>query len=220
MDRAHGPAQHPAHLALGTVVGPWRVVAWAGRGVYGAVYNAVRVEEAHGIPVALKVALLPGDPRFALRPPAQMRPRRAWFAMAAASLSLAAWAWWVLPSKSMEKPAIVRRESASASQQDGSTMGLGDAASTASTVASPESPAQEAVAGDTPPEPQPGQIRPDAAGKCPHKRQVALNGACWAPLKEEREECEAASGQMFKDHCYVPVMLPGRPPPFSPANAP
>jgi hypothetical protein len=148
------------------------------------------------------------------------RPGRAWVAMAVASLSLAAWAWWALPSKSMEKPAIVRKEAASASQHEGGTTGLGDAASTASTVASPESAAQEALAGDTPPEPQPGQIRPDGQGRCPHKRQVALNGACWAPLKEEREECEAASGQMFKDRCYVPVMLPGRPPPFRPANTP
>jgi hypothetical protein len=140
--------------------------------------------------------------------------------MATASLSLFAWAWWAAPSKSREQPAVMRKEAASASQQDGGTTGLGDTASITSTVASPDSSAQEVLAEDTPPEPQPGQTRPDAAGRCPHKRQVALNGGCWAPLKVEREECEAASGQMFKDRCYVPVMPHGRPPPFSPANTP
>jgi serine/threonine protein kinase len=41
------------------------VESWAGRGVYGAVYRAVPVAEAHADPVALKVALFPDDPRFA-----------------------------------------------------------------------------------------------------------------------------------------------------------
>ena len=47
------------------MVGPWRVVAWAGCGVHGAVYHAVRVGEEHPAPVALKVALFAKDPRFA-----------------------------------------------------------------------------------------------------------------------------------------------------------
>ena len=65
MERAPTRVQHPALLSLGTCVGPWRVVAWAGRGIYGAVYQAVRVGEEHLAPVALKLALLPKDPRFA-----------------------------------------------------------------------------------------------------------------------------------------------------------
>ncbi|HYH95057.1 protein kinase domain-containing protein, partial [Hyalangium sp.] len=46
-------------------VGPWRVEGWAGRGVYGAVYQAVPAGAEHAIPVALKLALHPADPRFA-----------------------------------------------------------------------------------------------------------------------------------------------------------
>jgi serine/threonine protein kinase len=65
MKRSHDPAQHPAFLPLGTVVGPWRVVAWAGRGVHGAVYRAVPMEQEQADPVALKLALIPRDPRFA-----------------------------------------------------------------------------------------------------------------------------------------------------------
>ena len=56
---------NPAWLPPGTQVGAWRVVGWAGRGVYGAVYRAVPMGEAHAPEVALKIALLPEDPRFA-----------------------------------------------------------------------------------------------------------------------------------------------------------
>jgi hypothetical protein len=35
MDREDVPAPHPANLRPGAVVGPFRVVGWSGRGVYG-----------------------------------------------------------------------------------------------------------------------------------------------------------------------------------------
>ncbi len=59
------PSLHPAHLPPGTQVGPWRVVAWAGQGIHGAVYRAVPLRSGHSAPVALKLALRPGDPRLA-----------------------------------------------------------------------------------------------------------------------------------------------------------
>jgi hypothetical protein len=59
------PSLHPAWLPVGTQVGPFRVVDWAGRGVHGAVYRAVRIGQEHLPPVALKLALLPEDPRCA-----------------------------------------------------------------------------------------------------------------------------------------------------------
>jgi len=59
------PSFHPALLPPGTQIGPWRVVDWAGQGVHGAVYRAVRIGQEHTPPVALKLALLPDDPRFA-----------------------------------------------------------------------------------------------------------------------------------------------------------
>ncbi|WP_164017111.1 serine/threonine protein kinase [Pyxidicoccus trucidator] len=55
---------YPAHLPPGTRVGPWRVLERRGWGTYGAVYRALGVEDMRG-PVALKVALHPGDGRFA-----------------------------------------------------------------------------------------------------------------------------------------------------------
>src|SRR5512140_2250053 len=65
MERAPPSLPHPAMLPPGTVVGSWRVVAWAGRGVYGAVYRAVPEHSELAPPVALKVAQHPADPRFA-----------------------------------------------------------------------------------------------------------------------------------------------------------
>jgi hypothetical protein len=52
-------------LPLNTVLGDWRVVAWAGCGVHGAVYRAVPAHDDRASPVALKLALRPADPRFA-----------------------------------------------------------------------------------------------------------------------------------------------------------
>src|SRR5262245_44810713 len=65
MERANAPAPYSALLPLGTMVGVWRVVAWQGGGVHGAVYRAVMVGQEDSAPVALKVALLPRDPQFA-----------------------------------------------------------------------------------------------------------------------------------------------------------
>ena len=55
---------NPARLPSGTSVGPWRVLARRGWGAYGAVYRAFGVGDGLG-PVALKLALHPGDARFA-----------------------------------------------------------------------------------------------------------------------------------------------------------
>src|SRR3954462_15971323 len=65
MERSSVPELHPALLPAGTVVGRWRVVAWAGRGVHGAVYRAVPVGQEQAPAVALKLALFPEDPRAA-----------------------------------------------------------------------------------------------------------------------------------------------------------
>jgi hypothetical protein len=90
--------------------------------------------------------------------------------------------------------------------------GLGEAAAATSTEDSPEPSAQEALAADTLPEPQPGQARPDTKGRCSHKLQAALNGGCWVETSLEQEKCEALSGHMYKGLCYVPVFPAGRRP--------
>jgi predicted Ser/Thr protein kinase len=64
MENERTEALHPSSLPLGTQVGPWRVVGWAGRGTYGAVYRAVRVGQEKRGSVALKLAVQAEDPRF------------------------------------------------------------------------------------------------------------------------------------------------------------
>ncbi len=54
----------PIALPAGTQVGTWRIIGTLGRGVYGTVYSAVSLEPGHSGPVALKLAIYPGDPRF------------------------------------------------------------------------------------------------------------------------------------------------------------
>jgi serine/threonine protein kinase len=64
MDPAPPPSAAPALLAPGTLLGPWRILALAGKGGHGEVYRAVRADDELARPVALKVARRPGDPRF------------------------------------------------------------------------------------------------------------------------------------------------------------
>jgi hypothetical protein len=151
------------------------------------------------------------------RPRAHARP---WLAMAAASLTLVTWAWWASPGTSEEKPSVVQTRADSASQEDGGTAGLGEAAPTAATEDSSDPSVREGMAEDSPPEPLPGQARPDTKNRCPQKRQVALNGVCWVRLEVEREECEGLGGYVFKKRCYLPIIPHQRPPTSSPTLKP
>jgi eukaryotic-like serine/threonine-protein kinase len=74
------------------------------------------------------------------------------------------------------------------------------------------------------PAPLPDQLRPDSQGRCPHRKQVALNGGCWWEIPLDRDTCEAAlsghMGIMFKNKCYMPVLRHGRQPSSSPPATP
>ncbi|MBN1210858.1 MAG: serine/threonine protein kinase, partial [Myxococcaceae bacterium] len=54
----------PDSLAPGEFVGPWRLEGGVGCGAYGMVYRARLAGHPESEPVALKLALLPEDPRF------------------------------------------------------------------------------------------------------------------------------------------------------------
>jgi serine/threonine protein kinase len=64
MQRPGAPELESTSFPVGTVVGPWRVEGWGGRGAYGAVYRAVRIGREEAGVVALKLAVHPEDPRF------------------------------------------------------------------------------------------------------------------------------------------------------------
>jgi hypothetical protein len=140
--------------------------------------------------------------------------------LAAAALAVVLWTWWIAPGAHLlENSSSARQEVAEAGQGDAGPTGLGEAAVSSSTMDAPEPSGREVLAKDTLPEPLPGQLRPDGKGRCPHKRQVALNGGCWVEAEWDREKCEAFNnGYMYKNTCYVPVLPPGRPPTSQPAH--
>ncbi len=147
---------------------------------------------------------------------------RSWLAIAAVAGALATWAGWLALGAPEDRDSFARTETTAAEQQDnGRPVGIGKTAASASTEGSPASSPQRAITTDTPPEPRPGQATPDAKGRCPHKRQVALNGSCWGRLEVSREECEGLGGSFFKKACYVPIIPPlKRSPTSSPAAQP
>jgi serine/threonine protein kinase len=54
----------PESLRPGSIVGPWRIEGYAGRGSYGLVFRARRAGAPHSPPVALKMAAFAYDLRF------------------------------------------------------------------------------------------------------------------------------------------------------------
>ncbi|HYI02515.1 serine/threonine protein kinase, partial [Hyalangium sp.] len=132
--------------------------------------------------------------------------------LVAAAAVLGVLAWWVMPETSEERPSVARKEVAEAGKADAGPVGLGEVAASLSTLDAPASRIPEGLTEDALPEPLPGQTRPNAKGRCPHKQQIALKGGCWVVVEVEREKCEALSGRTFESTCYVPVIPPGQPP--------
>ncbi len=146
--------------------------------------------------------------------------RRGW--ALAAGLALLIAAWWALPGKSWQEHSIARAEATKAHPAKVGTAGLGDAATASAMEKPPAVSSAEALSEDSPPEPVPGQVRPDPKGRCPGKGPVSLNGGCWWEAKGEPESCQELEGQMFKGTCYVPVITHGRkrPPTSVPMKTP
>jgi eukaryotic-like serine/threonine-protein kinase len=66
-----------------------------------------------------------------------------------------------------------------------------------------------AVTLDMPQRPLPGQLRPDASGRCPGRNHTPLRGGCWRALKGGAENC-AEDEYLHKGECYAPVFPRGR----------
>jgi serine/threonine protein kinase len=140
------------------------------------------------------------------------RSWRPWLATGAMAGALATWAGWLALGPPRDTSRTAPQETAAGEQKDTGSVGLGENAASTSTRNSPAPSTQDAMAADSLPEPLEGQATPDAKGRCPHKRQVSLNGACWAASPVEQEKCEEFSGYMYKGLCYVPIFPKGRRP--------
>ncbi|MFL5350136.1 MAG: protein kinase domain-containing protein [Hyalangium sp.] len=165
-----------------------------------------------------------GDASASVRTPALPRLARwRWWALAAAGLALIIATWWALPGKPWREHSIARAEATKAHPAKVGTAGLGDAATSSALEKPPDVSTAEALSEGSPPEPVPGQVRPDPKGRCPAgKGLVSLHGGCWWEGTGEPENCQELGGQLFKGTCYVPVITPGRkrPPTSVPMKTP
>ncbi|MDY7227853.1 serine/threonine protein kinase [Hyalangium rubrum] len=117
----------------------------------------------------------------------------------------------------LERLAARGQQSSASEVPDAGTAAVGDSAPTAP-LASIHVPSKtEAMARDMPPKPLPGQTRPDEKGRCPGRKQVAINGGCWVEtLPMAAEECMENGYVYSQGQCYSPALTPpSKPPPTS-----
>jgi hypothetical protein len=133
--------------------------------------------------------------------PTQQRQPRGWLLVLAAALTL-----WLWP----EQTGWVRTGNA---PMEHDAVSLGEDARNASSA--PEKPpAQDLIGMDLPKKPRPGQLRPDANGRCPPKK-IVLNGGCWIKVDLTPEEC-VVNGFTHQGSCYLPVYMPSNGPTSAP----
>jgi len=125
----------------------------------------------------------------------------------------AAWVLCTLP----RMDAARERSAMRVEERDAGVIAVGDSTLTAPGTSARVPATLSLIALDLPAEPLPGQIRPDARGRCPRKSLVPLNGGCWT--KVAPENCEEAS-YVYKGTCYDPAYPPPRPPTSSPTKSP
>jgi serine/threonine-protein kinase len=123
-------------------------------------------------------------------------------AVAAASLGVI----WMLSALEWVGPArepTAWHEEAS----DAGPVALGDAVLAAQVASLDTHSAGTPFALDVPPKPLPGQVRPNAQGRCPSKDMVIINGGCWMKLDDDSEDCTRTEyGYTYQGACYSPLM--------------
>jgi serine/threonine protein kinase len=197
------------------------------RGTAGALAAALETAAEHvakeggGSRLGIK-SLAPSEPLLA--PPRRLQPQvkaMSWGARSAWALAGALLLLWALKAVHTPLHSASRKEQVASSpgQTDGGTANLGEQAPQETLSPEQKSSQQETISQEPPPEPFPGQITPNAKGRCPGPKQIPLNGGCWVeyPTKNA-EECEKNDLVFIKDRCYAPAMGSRRKPP--PTSAP
>jgi serine/threonine-protein kinase len=141
--------------------------------------------------------------------------RRSWSPWLAAGLTgaVALSAAWVLHAI----PRMDGRPAPRVEERDAGVVGVGASVLTAPVVSVQVPGSVSPLAVDLPAKPFPGQLRPDAKGRCPRKSMAAINGGCWT--KVAPEDCEESSYR-YRGRCYEPAAPPPRPPTSSPTESP
>ncbi|HLL01240.1 MAG TPA: serine/threonine-protein kinase [Myxococcaceae bacterium] len=182
------------------------------RGTAAQLAQAMEAEAAEPPPASEQAPVtgrLPADagaPLKRLKPLARARAWKPWLALAAAGVCTAL-LWWLVPRVHLRFGAA----------PEAGTTAVGDSASTAAESSDKPASERKPVAQHAPPEPRPGQIRPDGKGRCPGRAEVAINGGCWVEIPLiVAEACVESGYALLKGKCYTPALeSPKRPVPTS-----
>jgi hypothetical protein len=140
---------------------------------------------------------------------ARQEKGRRWLHWLAAAMALGLW-----PHEPRFGPLLMAEHSASEAQRR-RVVSLGDTALNSSKEPE-QAHTKEPIAKEMPTQPQPGQLKPDAKGRCPGKH-IAINGGCWGKLDVAPEYCHL-SGYEYQGGCYVPASAPKRAPTSAPSK--
>jgi len=158
------------------------------------------------------------DVRPHVVPRAARRPRWSWLAAASLGGTVALGAGWLLSAQPRTEPEQVHASSPENSK-DGGTVAVGDTALTAPVTLSHTPSVWSTISVDVPPRPLPGQTRADAAGRCPSRVQIPINGGCWTKVALSVKDCDANFDYyVYKGECYGPAFPPARPPTSGPTG--
>jgi hypothetical protein len=156
------------------------------------------------------------------RPLSPARASRPWLALAAAGVC-AVLLWSVQPVPVPCEHLSESTPRASDSQAPGAgTAAVGDTSPTEPQASTHPLSEPKPIAQEPPPEPHPRQARPDEKGRCPGRKQVVLNGGCWAENPSmNSEECAENGYVLLRGKCFAPALEPPQKPPptSSPAKA-
>jgi hypothetical protein len=150
----------------------------------------------------------PGSEREQPRAQARGRAWRPWLALAAAAVS--ALLLWPAQHPMRVSPGHVSVSTPGEQQAqvpDAGTAAVGDSAPTQPQDSTQPASEKGPIAQEPPPEPRPGQIRPDKKGRCPGRTQVLINGGCWVEQSSMTAEACVENGYvLLKSRCYTPAL--------------
>jgi hypothetical protein len=149
-------------------------------------------------------------------PRAQAFQRLLWLAASVVG-TLVLWSWDKGPLSTREDRTVTLGLH-SEDQGDGGPSQVGDTA-LMSAEAPTKTPSGKETVAEEPPKPLPGQLKPDAKGRCP-EGQIVLNGGCWMKAGVEPKKCQGDEFAyvVYKDTCYLPILTRMREPTSAPMN--
>jgi serine/threonine protein kinase len=145
-------------------------------------------------------------------PPGRARAWKPWLALTAAG-ACTALLWHSQLVRLPHGPGNTPRASDSRAP-DAGTAAVGNTTPTVPRASTSSAKEKKPLAQQPPPEPRPGQLRPDKRGQCPGRKQVPINGGCWLDVSPlvDAQACEENGHVLFQGKCFVPVNAPPKKP--------